>query len=104
MKQLDGVEWEIENILGIKYSDEIEGPTFYVNNYRLRIYCIIARDVFDNTCSLHFYFRRIEGEFDKNLGLASITHYRIIKVNNSFRTRIEWNKFFLELFSCSFGC
>ena len=41
MKQLDGVEWEIENIWGMEIGDEIEGPTFYVNNYRVIIYCII---------------------------------------------------------------
>ena len=92
MKQLDGVEWEIENILGIKYSDEIEGPTFYVNNYRLRIYYIIRRVLFGLAPTLHFYFRRIEGEFDKNLGLAYITHYRIIKVNTQDYSESEYKE------------
>ena len=89
MKQLDGVEWEIKNTGIRKTGNEIEGPTFYVTNYRLGIYCIINRVLFGNTCILHFYFRRIKEEFDKNLGLAYITHYRIIKVNTQDYTKFE---------------
>ena len=77
MKQLDGVEWEIKNIDKVKYGDEIEGPTFYVNNYKLRIYCVVSgiSDIF------WFSLKRIEGEFDRNLGLTYITHYSVINVN-----------------------
>ena len=92
MKQLDGVEWEIKVTGKSEIDGEIEGPTFYVNNYRLRIYCIISRVLFGSTCFLHFYFRRIEGESDKNLGLAYITHYRIIKVNTQDYSESEYKE------------
>ena len=74
MKQLDGVEWEIEDPDAFKY-EEIEGPTFFVNNYKLRMY-FIFRGVWN-----YFYLRRIKGEFDRNLGLTYITHYRVVNVN-----------------------
>ena len=77
MKQLDGVEWEIKNIDSLKFDEEVEGPTFYINNYKLRIYY-----VFRGLCNnFNLYLKRIEGEFDSDLGLAYITHYRVIKVN-----------------------
>ena len=79
MKQLDGVEWNIKNLDKLQEGEEREGPTFYVNRYKLRIYVfIILRGITSNLC---FYLRRIEGEFDRNLGLAFITHYRVVNVN-----------------------
>ena len=75
MKQLDGVEWEIKNLDKLEEGEEIEGPTFYVNNYKLRIYYIFG-DYWD-----YFYLRRIAGEFDRYLGLAYITHYRVVNAN-----------------------
>ena len=70
MKQLDGVEREIEN----PEKQPKEGPTFYVNNYKLRIYTYIHKP-------LRFCIKRIEGKFDKQLGKAAITHYRVIIVD-----------------------
>ena len=78
MKQLDGVEWEIKNLDELKLGKEVEGPTFYVNSYKLRIYYILNKSFPIVVC---FYLRRIEGEFDRNLGLAYITHYRVVNVN-----------------------
>ena len=79
IKQLDGVEWEIKNLVKLQEGEEREGPIFYVNRYKLRIYVfIILRGITNNLC---FYLRRIEGEFDRNLGLAFITHYRVVNVN-----------------------
>ena len=77
MKQLDGVEWEIKSTDILKYDESIKGPTFYVNNYKLRIYCIFL-GFWDY---LYFYLKRIEGDSDTNLGLAYITHYRVIEVD-----------------------
>ena len=77
MKQLDGVEWEIKDLYTLKYREEIEGPAFYVNNYKLRIYCI-SSGLWNY---FYFYLKRIVGEFDRNLRLAYITHYRVVQVN-----------------------
>ena len=77
MKQLDGVEWDIKNLEKLKADEEMEGPTFYVNNYKLGIY-FISRGFWDY---LNFYLRRIEGKFDRNLGLAYITYYRVVNAN-----------------------
>ena len=75
MKQLDGVEWEIKQVYALKKNKVIEGPTFYINNYKLRIY-FLFRGIANMRSS--FYLSRIEGEFDRNLGLAYITHYRVV--------------------------
>ena len=83
MKQLDGVEWDI-NLDKLEYGEEIEGPTFYVNNYKLRIYCIYRG--FWNY--FYFYLKRIEGEFDRNLGIAYITHYSVVKVDKQVSTNL----------------
>ena len=84
MKQLDGVEWKIENLHSWIVAKEYEGPIFYLKNYKLRIYCLFF---FWNP---HFYLKRIAGKFDKNLGIAYITHYRIVNVNErSYESKYE---------------
>ena len=89
MKQLDGVEWEIKDFDTLKFQ-EIEGPIFYVNNYKLRIYLYIRfRGIEVNHC---FYLRRIKGEFDRNLGLAYITHYRVVYVNKRSYNESEYEE------------
>ena len=72
MKPLDGVEWNIRNVEQLKDGEEIEGPAFYVNNYKLRMYCILSNETFQKY--FYFFLKRIEGDFDKNLGVAYITH------------------------------
>ena len=86
MKALDGFEWEVKNIEKWKEVHEIEGPAFYVNSYRLGIFIILSRGI------LYFYLKRTEGEFDKNLGLAYITHYRIIIVNTQDYNESEYKE------------
>ena len=81
MKQLDGIEWEIKNLIKLKDGKEVEGPTFYVNSYKLRIYCICRG------LDKYFYLRRIKGEFDRNLGLDYVTHFRVVNINK--RSYIE---------------
>ena len=88
MKQLDGVEWDIRNVDKLEDGDEIEGPSFYVNDYKLRIY-ISFRGFFTNS---YFYLQRVEGEFDRNLELAYITHYRAIKVNTQDYHRSQYQE------------
>ena len=78
MKELDGVEWDIKDINNLILDTEIEGPDFYINNYKLRI-CAIRSSRYGRY--LNFYLKRIEGDFDKNLGDAYITHYKRIIVN-----------------------
>ena len=85
MKQLDGVEWEIEDLDALKYG-EIEGPTFFVNNYKLRMY-FIFRGIWN-----YFYLRRIKGEFDRNLGLAYVTHYRVVYINKRNYNESEYQE------------
>ena len=75
MKQLDGVEWEIKIPNRLRDNEELEGPTFFVNGYKLRIYCTF-RSIWN-----YFYIRKIEGGFDRNLDLDYITHYRVVNVN-----------------------
>ena len=86
MKQLEGVEWEIRNLDELKYGKELEGPAFYVNSYKLRIYIISTG--FDK----YFYLRRIEGEFDRNLGLAYVTHYRVVYINKRNYNESEYEE------------
>ena len=86
MKQLDGVEWEIKNLDTLKFGEVREGPTLYVNNYSLRIYYI------HRGFGKYFYVRRIEGEFDKNLGLTYITHYRVVNVNQRNYSESEYQE------------
>ena len=74
MRQLDGVEWEIKNPDELKFGKEREGPTLYVNKYKLRIYYI------GGIMNSYFYLRRIAGEFDRSLGFAYVTHYRVVIV------------------------
>ena len=74
MKQLDGVEWVIEKPYDIENGQRIQGPAFYVNNFKLRLFLRIEYDP-DLGYELHFSIKRIEGEFDRQLGIAFITHY-----------------------------
>ena len=76
MKQLDGVEWEIQ----IPSTGNFKQIPFYVNNYKLRIY-IFAGYSSNDLKLLYFSINRIEGEFDKRLGKAALTHYRVITVD-----------------------
>lgn len=89
MKELDGVEWEIRNIDKLTIGGEIEGPTFYVSNYKLGICCIIGSQYWKN---IYFYLKRIGGDFDKNLGLSYLTHYRVIRVNKRNYNESEYTK------------
>ncbi|KAI6655626.1 TNF receptor-associated factor 4-like isoform X2 [Oopsacas minuta] len=92
MKQLDGVEWKIENLDELTEKQTfIEGPTFYVNNYRLRIYCKYIVGGFGEKI-LQFYLKRIEGEFDDDLGQACICHYRVIIVNTQNYTKSHYKE------------
>lgn len=84
MKHLDGVEWEIRFAEMVKEDRIFEGPTFYINNYKLIVYCTLSFTAF---WSIKFNLRRIAGEFDKSLGEASITHFRVIIVE-----RQDFNK------------
>ena len=81
MKELDGVDWEIKNLDKLRKNTEIEGPTFYVNKYKLKIYFTYETWFLGN--SICFHLNRIEGEFDRNLGESSLKHYRIILVNET---------------------
>ena len=86
MKQLDGIEWKIKNLDKLKSDEELEGPIFYVNNYKLRIHHI-------SRCSCnYFYLSRIAGEFDRNLGLAYITHYRVVNADKLFYNESEYEE------------
>ena len=76
MKQLDGVEWKIEN----PEKQPKEGPTFYVNNYKLRIFSF-ENYFFNDLKPLCFCIEKIEGKSAKRLGKAAITHYRVIIVD-----------------------
>ena len=80
-KQLDGVEWEIEKPEKLALGQILEGPAFYINNYKLIVYVISKREC------LCFSIKRIEGEFDKQLGIAFITQYRVILVNKQDYTK-----------------
>ena len=90
IKQLDGVEWNIKNLNTLQEGEEREGPTLYVNRYKLRIYVyIILRGKVNKLC---FYIKRIEGEFDRNLGLAHVTHYRVVNVNRRNYNESEYEE------------
>ena len=90
MKQLDGVEWELQNVDDISDHEVIKGPIFYINDYKFRLY--LRYSIFD-TCftqsvNYPFFLKRLEGEFDKHLGESSaITHYKIISVNKHDYTK-----------------
>ena len=82
MLQLDGIEWEIQNVNNLKEGHEITGPTFYVKGYALRIYLIaIHHEVYGVTFG--FSFKRVEGRFDLKLGKAFITKYILVLVNQN---------------------
>ncbi|KAI6650199.1 hypothetical protein LOD99_6116 [Oopsacas minuta] len=85
MKQLDGVEWEIKNKDKLLAEVQIKGPKFFLNNYKLRIYCTKVSLLGGE--QLKFYLKRIAGEFDNILGEDFITHYRIIIVNKQDYTK-----------------
>ena len=80
-KRLDGVEWEIENVNTLEAGQTIEGPTFYVNNYKLKVYATILRHLFPGMKMLNFFLERVKGEFDRNLTEAFVTNYRMITVD-----------------------
>ena len=90
MKQLDGVEWEIVNMGKFSIGRMVEGPTFYVNNYKLRIYVTNKINLYCISNSLHFTVKRLEGKFDKQLGIASITQYRVIIVDKRDNTKFHY--------------
>ena len=79
-KRLDGVEWEIKNLNQLEIGQTIEGPTFYVNNYKLKVYATL-RLVSFRIKPLQFFLKRVKGEFDRNLTEASVTNYRMIIVD-----------------------
>ena len=82
MKQLDGVEWEIKNPEKLALGQILEGPTFFVNSFKLIVCVIFEKDTstFRRDC-LYFFIKRIEGKSDKQLGMAYITHFRVIIVD-----------------------
>ena len=87
MKQMDGAERKI-----------------HCKDYKLRLY--VTRETtfsrmfrafkysqFENSSgSVKFSIERIEGEFDKQLGKACITHYRVIAVNNQDTTKPHYEE------------
>ena len=84
MLQLDGIEWEIQNVNNLKEGHEITGPTFYVNKYAIQIYLIPTQhEVYGIT--LKFALKRVIREFDSKLGKAYITQYRIVLLNGNDR-------------------
>ena len=76
-KQLDGVEWEILNVNELKVDQVVEGPTFYVNNFKLQVFVRNFSDLF------LYSINRIKGEHDKYLQEATITHYKLIIVDRT---------------------
>ena len=81
MKQLDGVEWEFQ-YNDMSLNNLIEGPTFYVNNYKLKLLIPRRTSLFRYfSGGIRFSIKRIPGEFDKQLGIVFITHYRVIIVD-----------------------
>ena len=80
MKHLDGVEWKIKNVKRLEIAQTIEGPTFYVNNYKLKVYATTLRQSFLGM-RINFFLKRIKGKFDRNLTEASVTYYKIIIVD-----------------------
>ena len=92
MKQMDEIEWRIHR-KDIARDKWIESPTFYIHNYKLRLYAIRENSFFSRSSrELKFSIRRIEGEFDKQLGKACITHYRVITVNNQDTTKPHYEE------------
>ena len=81
MKELDGVDCEIKNVDKLEYDAEIEGPAFYVNNYKLKIYFTVHIRLISKY--IKFHLKRIEGEFDRNLGESYINKYRLILINKT---------------------
>ena len=78
-KRLDGVEWEIKNVNKLETGQTIEGPTFYVNKYKLKV-CATLRLSFLGV-RMNFFLKRVEGEFDRKLTEASVTNYRMIIID-----------------------
>ena len=82
MKDLDKFEWEFQ-FTAFSHFGQIDGPTFYINNYKLRLYIMRTNPQtklsynFTPRIETSFSIKRIEGEFDKQLGIAAITHYRV---------------------------
>ena len=76
-KQLDGVEWQILNVDKLKLDQIVEGPTFYVNNFKLQVFVRNFSDLF------LYSIIRIKGEHDKYLHAATITHYKLIIVDRT---------------------
>ena len=85
MKQFDGVEWKIP--LNIASYPLIESPTFFINGYKLRLFVNCSISVLSVFRDIKFSIERIEGGFDKQLGKACITHYRVIAVNKQRTAR-----------------
>ena len=83
-KRLDGFEWEIKNSKQLEIGQTIEGPTFDVNNYKLKVYATLRLPCIRR---LQFFLKRVEGEFDRNLTEASVTNYRIIIVDKQDHTK-----------------
>ena len=85
-KRLDGVEWEIKNVKKLEVGQTIKGPTFYVNNYKLKVYGATYLP-FLGIKPLQFFLKRVEGDFDRNLTEAFVTNYRIITVDKQDHTK-----------------
>ena len=82
MMQLDGVEWEIQNVNALKRGEEVAGPTIDVDEYALKIYLIIVHRV-GYGINLGFTLKRVEGQLDSMLGDEFITNYRLVLVNET---------------------
>ena len=94
-KQLDGVEWELQNVDNIAVHEVIKGPIFYINEYKLRLYlCYSILDTcLTQSVNYPFYLKRLEGEFDKHLReSSSITEYKIITVNKHDYTKSAYEE------------
>ncbi|KAI6658036.1 hypothetical protein LOD99_15750 [Oopsacas minuta] len=87
MRQLNGVEWKIMNYYKLPINGKLEGPIFYINNYKLRIYLTKGPRFSENY--LEFCLQRLPGNFDRSLGKAYITQYRIISINKQNITKSD---------------
>ena len=90
MKQFDGVEWKIP--CNIASYPLIESPTFCINGYKLRLFVTYSISSLFLFRDFKFSIKRIEGDFDKQLGKAYITHYRVIAVNKQRTTRPHYEE------------
>ena len=79
MKKLDGVNLKITNVNYMQENEYLRLNTFFVNSYKITAFCRYKAE--GNSTGLHLCIKRINGNFDRNLGISYITQYRLIIVN-----------------------